>query len=368
MLPLNSDEERYEYINFVDEEPKEEPEKQPDDETPNKKETIIGILLGLGYCTVFSAIPFYLLTIFFFPYTSADLAVLSTIAQIITAVIVVGSMMLVSKRVVKKIAKGFNSKALLSGITYAAAIYLSTIILNLLDSMIFGSVAETNANQSTIEELLLVAPLLGAVFTCIIAPIAEEVIFRYYLFKPLSKKNLALAFIITALAFGGIHMMSSISNYAGTGDLAELLNDLRSLPAYVAAGAIFCIVYYKKGKLAHSILAHMIYNGVATALSLISIANAPLNIVDVSTTSSSIEFSLKINEATVQKIELYSKDDAGEITLEKTMTAEQASYQDLRFDNLPSFVRYEIHITYSYEGLIEETTSVISTSARTRRA
>ena len=32
------------------------------------------------------------------------------------------------------------------------------------------------------------------------------------------------------------------------------------------------------------------------------------------------------------------------------MTAEQTSYQDLRFDNLPSFVRYEIHITYSYEG------------------
>ena len=65
--------------------------------------------------------------------------------------------------------------------------------------------------------------------------------------------------------------------------------------------ARFLYSLLQERKLAHSILAHMIYNGVATALSLISIANAPLNIVDVSTTSSSIEFSLKINEATVQR-------------------------------------------------------------------
>lgn len=342
---------RYDYIDLDKlEQPSNQPDFQEDkkDETPNSKETFIGLLLGLGYVTFLAIIPLYII-IFIFgnPTTSAQESIFSSSAQLICAVGVLIGMFFVSRRVLKTIRQGFTLKAFGQGLKYAVLVYLIAIVVSLLDIFLFGE-SDTNANQSSIEDLMIAAPVLGAVFTCIVAPIIEEVIFRYYLFKPLSKKNVVLAFVVSGVAFGAIHMMSTVSSFATNGDKVALLNDLRSLPAYIIAGLCFCFVYYKTQKLSVSIFAHMIYNTVVTVVMLISIQNMPLKITNVSTQDTAITFTLNPNTAsdvTIVSIEL--KDETGVVA---NMNVNQEDYQDLVFDNLTTGTTYKIVISYKYKS------------------
>ena len=130
---------------------------------------------------------------------------------------------------------------------------------------------------------MLTAPMLGVFFTCVVGPIIEEVIFRYYVFKTIGKKSITWAFIITALSFGGIHLISSVNNLIYDGNWTVFFNDLRSLIGYVSGGIMFCVIYHKFKKLSYSIIAHVCYNSIATIFMLISFTTLPVILKDVET-------------------------------------------------------------------------------------
>jgi len=352
----------YEYVHYGDEpeylpEPEENKVEDPKDERPNRKEAFLGLLIGLGYLTIFATIFLYIIIIFRGnPYTDAESAIMSSTAQLISAAVSIIGMFFISRRVIKQIKEGFNLKALARGLLYAVILYIAAIITNIVMTMILGG-AETNANQSSINELMVASPVLGFIFVVVAAPIIEELIFRYYLFGAISKKSVILAFLASSIGFGLIHMISSFANYAAGGALSELLNDLKTLPDYIVAGALFSFFYYKRKHISYTIFAHMIYNCFVTLIMLSSIRNSPLLIKNVKTTEDSISFNLTVLEnTTVNKIELYEYKDGKATTLIMELPVPtDNNYNNLEFETLPNQTVYEIKVTYQYDTVVLDT-------------
>jgi membrane protease YdiL (CAAX protease family) len=105
--------------------------------------------------------------------------------------------------------------------------------------------------------------LIGVIFTVIAAPVIEEVTYRYYLYKGIEKRSVVLAFVVTVFLFAAMHLIPSLAS--GT-----LIEDLRSLPAYLLASFLFTFAYYRSKKIMVPIIAHMIYNGFAVLMLLVA--------------------------------------------------------------------------------------------------
>lgn len=339
------EENKYEFV-------QENPSQQLNvvDVTPTLKESLVGILLGAGYLTVLTIVPLIILLMFFGnPTTSAGSAIMSVWAQILTAVGILIAMGFVSRRLMKQFIKGFTWRAVLDGLLWALLVYAVAIGVNMLDMIMFGAAADTNANQSSIEDLMLAAPLLGVFFTCIIGPVVEEVIFRYYVFKTISKKSIVWAFIITSISFGAIHLISSISNLVADGNWTLFFNDLRSLAGYVSGGVMFCVIYHKFKKLSVSILAHMFYNTIATILIFMSFTSLPVIIKDVQTFDGKVVLDIDINEATESKIlNVYVYDGT---TKKSVHGPSSTDLIDFEINNLEVGTTYEIIVEYQYTSM-----------------
>lgn len=83
--------------------------------------------------------------------------------------------------------------------------------------------------------------------------IIEEIIFRGFLYKALSKDNVKVAIIVSSLTFGFGHIINLVSG-------AELLPTLLQIAYATAAGFSFTIIFYKSGSLLPCIIAHSVMN------------------------------------------------------------------------------------------------------------
>lgn len=83
--------------------------------------------------------------------------------------------------------------------------------------------------------------------------IIEEIIFRGFLFKALSKDNVKVAISVSSLTFGFGHIINLVSG-------AELLPTLLQIAYATAAGFSFTIIFYKSGSLLPCIIAHSVMN------------------------------------------------------------------------------------------------------------
>lgn len=82
-------------------------------------------------------------------------------------------------------------------------------------------------------------PILMVLCTGILAPIMEEIIFRYGIFKQLKKKNVTIAIIISSICFGLMHMNIIQSGYA------------------FLIGLVLAYIYNKTDNLSDPILIHI---------------------------------------------------------------------------------------------------------------
>ncbi len=114
----------------------------------------------------------------------------------------------------------------------------------------FGQMQSTASNQMIIEQSLLsngvVFIFLSAV---ILGPIAEELIFRLSIFKLI--KNEIVALIVSALAFGLIHLLNEVTI------VDALINGI----VYISLGFVFGYLYIRNKKnIAVNIAIHILYN------------------------------------------------------------------------------------------------------------
>ena len=81
----------------------------------------------------------------------------------------------------------------------------------------------------------------------------EEVIFRGFLFKVLSKENLNVAIIVSSLTFGFGHIINLLSG-------ADLALTLLQVAYATTAGFAFTIIFHKSGSLLPCIVTHSVMN------------------------------------------------------------------------------------------------------------
>jgi len=115
--------------------------------------------------------------------------------------------------------------------------------------------AEASAAQS---EMLLsfnnpVGLVVFCLYTCVLAPVTEEYLFRGVLLKTLSKYNVAFAAFATSLMFGLLHC------------------NLSQTPGAFLCGLVLAYVAIRSGSIRTPIILHMIVNIYGTAMSVLAV-------------------------------------------------------------------------------------------------
>ncbi|WP_439443937.1 lysostaphin resistance A-like protein [Listeria aquatica] len=139
--------------------------------------------------------------------------------------------------------RAFSRKTWLSFIV----ISLGTLVIsNLLEILItYLNPSFNTANQAGIEDMVgSASPLVVFVAVVILAPIAEEVVFRGLIMKIIFRKYPKIGFAVSALLF----------------TFAHIPTDILSFLLYFVMAVGLCLVYYKTKRIEASILLHFINN------------------------------------------------------------------------------------------------------------
>ena len=226
----------------------------------------IFVILGLSVLFIFPTFFFSLIKGIFL---NTDIELLSYIAYFIGYSAYVAILFyLIGKDSVIKILKGFNKNNIITAFIFSVILFIATIATTNFVELIFGSV-ESNANQDSLDQSMLNYPIIVSIFSVIFAPIVEELVFRYTIFKSINKYNRILAFAVSILSFAGIHFVSSLSvlmtdlaNSEVTKEIAytNFYNDLKTLPIYIVAAFILTLSYDLNKNIATNIMIHSFYN------------------------------------------------------------------------------------------------------------
>lgn len=135
----------------------------------------------------------------------------------------------------------------------AAGLVVLTIVGFLIFNAAWSAALEVSTKEKLLEQLganeTALLLVLSALLTTVVAPIAEETLFRGYIFSALAKwRGWVRAALITGLLFGAVHAFS-----APEVDLVPL----------AVLGFALCWLYVKTGSLYTCIAAHSLNNSLA---------------------------------------------------------------------------------------------------------
>lgn len=160
--------------------------------------------------------------------------------------------------------KALNLKTLKYGVICALCIMGFSIIYNNLAVIIFGLSDGGNANQEVVTNLIKSNVLLGFMSVVVLAPLVEELTYRYCMFGEVSKYKKWLGYLVSGGIFMLMHGVASF-NEAGGFNLA-FVKELIYLPPYLFSGLALCYVYDKTENVGTSVLAHFLNNFVSFLL------------------------------------------------------------------------------------------------------
>ena len=144
---------------------------------------------------------------------------------------------------------------------YAALAFVGILFLTeLITNLIYPLLPDfENLNDAGINWLIQKNYLLMFLFTVILAPFTEELLFRGILFRSVFQKSPVLAYILSMAAFSMIHLLGY--------DYPSLGHWVLAFVQYLPAGFFFAFAYHRSGSIYSAILAHMANNLLAMLLS-----------------------------------------------------------------------------------------------------
>lgn len=147
-----------------------------------------------------------------------------------------------------KIAK-INAKNTLLSILLAVITFVSMYLVSL---YVFDFLIQTGVEQTEIriDGAYLILALLS---TVILAPIGEELVYRYVVCGALQQKNTVLAIVVSALCFTFMHMSPMQTIYQ------------------LALGVVLALIVIKTNNIVYAIITHATSNLIAIILALIPI-------------------------------------------------------------------------------------------------
>lgn len=185
-----------------------------------------------------------------------SLSVIPAVILIVMCLLLTGFILRVAmKHNVVKINKKWNLKflAILIGVGLISNWIFDYIGVSIMSSMGDGT---NTLNQSAIEDRIKVlTPSVMFVQTVIVAPIAEEIVFRGFIPKMFSEKKQVIGLILGAILFGLAHAPTNIG----------------SAVIYIGSGIIHSVVTYFGKRVEYSIVLHAVHNLIAFILTLLSL-------------------------------------------------------------------------------------------------
>lgn len=214
-----------------------------------KKTAVRGIILGTIFAAMFCLVPMFGGCLRNLPYGEV---VLENLTFIIYGILFVIAAILFGGMLWKSVRKFDVSKLeLLLGIG------VLTIVGIVISAIVINAAGIVNANEEAVSSGINQYFVLDIFNAILFAPIVEELVFRFMLFRSASKCNTILAHIVTALAFGFFHIWDAVIIY---GDFTQLI----SMLIYVVMSLGFSILYSKSKNICYPIALHMIINAIAT--------------------------------------------------------------------------------------------------------
>lgn len=131
------------------------------------------------------------------------------------------------------------------------------VIANYVIAIIFNG--QLTENEETVRSLIQVAPLYMVFQLIVYAPITEELIFRKSIRKVITNKYLFA--IISGVVFGGLHVISSVTDFTS----------LLYLIPYCSLGITFGLLYVKSDNIFSTMMVHAIHNTLALIVYLTSL-------------------------------------------------------------------------------------------------
>ena len=110
-----------------------------------------------------------------------------------------------------------------------------------------------SANDTAIKTLLVDDYTITAISTVLLAPVAEELMYRGLFFDTLYHRSPAAAFIASTVVFASIHVMGYITLY-------DPLTLVLCFVSYIPAGLLLGFVYTRSGSIWAPILMHIAIN------------------------------------------------------------------------------------------------------------
>lgn len=155
--------------------------------------------------------------------------------------------------------RNFVEIALVGIIEGMILMYMALAIGNLFVSLFSSST--TSVNELTIRTLLKSHPLVMSLTTVVLAPIAEELVFRGVIFGSLRQFNKPLAYIVSSFVFGFVHVSNSV--------LAGNFGEMIQMVPYMMMGLVLAFIFDQQDNICASILTHMTNNAVATLFNIL---------------------------------------------------------------------------------------------------
>lgn len=226
------------------------------------------IVISFFTAQIFVEILVQLILLLNIPLKSVNSTVLETILTVViylvTILIAIGLPYLVKKVQTSRAEIGLTryplwKDILLTPAGFVVYLLLSAILLYILTRLWPGFNVDQKQNVGFSDVIQQYQFILAFLSLVIIAPIAEEILFRGYLFGKLKRTiPVWLAILVTSLVFGAFHLFNS-------GALAWNL----AIDTF-ALSIILCLLRVATGNIWASILLHMVKNGIAFYLYFIS--------------------------------------------------------------------------------------------------
>lgn len=138
------------------------------------------------------------------------------------------------------------------GLSWSASIAIS-ILLTVFD------LDYTNVNQDAVESIAAMSPVIAVVMACVMAPIAEELVFRGLIFCGLYRRSRIWAYAVSMLAFSLCHVLGAILYQSPILSLANVI-------VYLPAGFALAWTYERSGSIWGAIFLHAANNALSLLL------------------------------------------------------------------------------------------------------
>ena len=120
-----------------------------------------------------------------------------------------------------------------------------------------------NANQMEITERIFSSPVLAFFVMVLVAPVLEEITYRYFLYGGIAKYNRKVGIVLSGFIFMCVHATASFQTDT------NILRELLLLPPYMFSGMVLAYAYDKKENLLISTLIHVLNNLISFILCII---------------------------------------------------------------------------------------------------